>query len=155
MVRRALVLLAILSGLGTACGRAPENTFRRELAVVMSACPSVPAATPSERERECQRLYHFVHEKHGYGVDEFTQAEMAYRLALVERVERKEMAPPEAEVLLAELKRRLAAEREDLVNLRRHAALQVLYWSNFWRSWRNPVECTTSHNGYTAVTKCQ
>lgn len=154
MARRALVLLVILLGLGPACGPASRETYRRELALAMSACSSLPAATRPERERECQRLYHFVQEKHGYGVDEFTQAEMAYRLALFERVERKEMTPPEAEVLLAEFKRRLAAEREHLVNLRRYAALQVLYWSNFWRSWRNPVECTTSYNGYTAVTKC-
>lgn len=150
-----------------ACGPTTYVSFQRDLADTRRGCRFLPMGRLVEFSQRCQDRERAVYARYGYKVDEFTQAEWAYTLAVYDRLDRKQIEPSEAHFLVTEFKRRMTVEREQIALALRRAemadqAAAMIYWGNFWQNWSQsfqprttrPINCTTTYVGVMANTTC-
>ena len=165
-MRRPIAPAVLVGLLLSACGPTTYQLFQRDLSDTQRGCRFLPMGRLVEFAQRCQDRERVVYAKYGHRVDEFTQAEWAYTLAVYDRLDRKEIAASEAHFLITEFKRRMAVEREQLTLARERAQMDqtaaLVYWGNFWQSWSQsfqprttrPLNCTTTYAGTMANTSC-
>ena len=136
-----------------------------------SAIPGPPTA----REQEVQARARAAYRSYGFTPDVFLEAKWAYRLAVIERMERNEITRAQANALIAEYVRRVEEVRtQQLLQIYQamtlNSAVQAAAWSQFSQSMNalsqgmrqyerqqqltTPIWCTTQYLGNMATTTC-
>ena len=173
MVRRALKFafaLALLASIVVApvLARAFENTFEAEVERFKVGCgfqvvlqrPDLPLL---DVERACQQRSLVILRHYGKTLTSDDEAFMAYRLTLLEQVDRGTISPIQANFLFSEYRRAREAEAAERDAAERAAQIeQRRAWDENRRAYRNlfptsppPVNCTTTWIGGTASTTCR
>ena len=110
--------------------------------------------TNAEAMRELESRYDGVYARWGFRADAFSQALMAYSVAVAERVDKREISQEEANLLLNKLHAETDRARRELAlgamaTREQRDAAMIHWWSGFWSRQQetyqatpaNPVRC--------------
>jgi len=180
MKPRAMWTIALIAFVTTSCGPTAAELFGRDWQVAVTQCNSLPDTPMLARERECEKLTREVARRYGRQSDPFIESIIAYRMVVAERFDKGELSRTEAEFLSKEFLRRMATEREQMLNARRQAnaaqeqaeaakrAAEAAWGQMLLLQVQptraqppqvitpsRPIQCSTSYHGSQAYTYCQ